>query len=213
MLGNRSPQERFDQIFLIRIDVSIQVKSRHGLGGRMVQNQNKSMPALRAWTSNTSEIGKRMGNQLILDSCLLGLRCVASVLMIHHGLEKLADPSGFTQFIVDQYFSFLPFDHILWTYLAGYTQVIGSIALLLGVASRPALIGLASTMVFAMVFHGLDSGLEGAPFAVVEAHNYQYETSALYLAIFVVLAVTGSGSLSIASLYRNALPDWAKSWV
>ena len=49
--------------------------------------------------------------------------------------------------------------------------------------------------------------------AVVEAHNYQYETSALYLAIFVVLAVTGSGSLSIASLYRNALPDWAKAWV
>lgn len=133
--------------------------------------------------------------------------------MIHHGFEKLADPSGFTQFIIDQYFPFLPFDHILWTYLAAYTQVIGSIAILLGVASRPALIGLASTMVFAMIFHGLDTGLEGAPFAVVEAHNYQYETSALYLAIFVVLALTGSGRFSISTLFRNAVPSWAKAWV
>ena len=154
-----------------------------------------------------------MGNKVILDSCLLALRSVTAFLMIHHGFEKLADPSGFTQFIIDQYFPFLPFDHILWTYLAAYTQVIGSIAILLGVASRPALIGLASTMVFAMIFHGLDTGLEGAPFAVVEAHNYQYETSALYLAIFVVLALTGSGRFSISTLFRNAVPSWAKAWV
>ena len=133
--------------------------------------------------------------------------------MIHHGLEKLQDPSGFTTFIVDQYFPFLPFDHILWTYLAAYTQIIGSVFLVLGIATRPAVIGLLSTMLFAMVFHFLDTGLQGAPFAIVEAHNYEFETSALYFFIFLVLAIAGSGSLSLSSIYRNRFPQLIQGWV
>ena len=133
--------------------------------------------------------------------------------MIHHGLEKLQDPSGFTSFIVDQYFSFLPFDHVLWTYLAAYTQIIGSVVIILGVATRPAVIGLLSTMVFAMTFHLLDTGLQGAPFAVVEAHNYEYETSALYLFIFVVLAIAGSGAFAVSRFYKERFPETLKAWV
>ena len=81
-----------------------------------------------------------------LDFCLLLLRIFAAFLMIHHGLEKLQDPEGFTSFIVDQYFPFLPFKHVLWTYLASYTQIVGSVAIVLGIAARPALIGLSFTM-------------------------------------------------------------------
>ena len=133
--------------------------------------------------------------------------------MIHHGLEKLQDPAGFTSFIVDQSFPFLPFDHILWTYLAAYTQIIGSVFLVLGIATRPAVIGLLSTMLFAMVFHFLDTGLQGAPFAIVEAHNYEFETSALYFFIFLVVAIAGSGYLSLSSIYRNRFPQIIQGWV
>ena len=147
------------------------------------------------------------------DFCLLLLRIFAAFLMIHHGLEKLQNPEGFTSFIVDQYFPFLPFKHVLWTYLAAYTQIVGSVAIVLGIAARPALIGLSFTMVFALAFHSLDTGLQGFPFAVVEAHNYEYETSALYLVIFVVLAITGAGGLSLSQFYRNVLPEWIQPWV
>ena len=158
-------------------------------------------------------MSEETSTSLFSDLCLLILRVSAGVLMIHHGLEKLQDPAGFTSFIVDQYFSFLPFDHILWTYLAAYTQIIGSVFLVLGIATRPAVIGLLSTMLFAMVFHFLDTGLQGAPFAIVEAHNYEFETSALYFFIFLVLAIAGSGSLSLSSIYRNRFPQIIQGWV
>ena len=149
---------------------------------------------------------------IILDSCLLVLRVSTGFLMIHHGLEKLADIDGFTTFIVDQYFAFLPFDHSLWTILAAYTQIIGSILIVLGILVRPALVGLAFTMLFALVFHGLDTGLQGAPLAIVEAHNYEFETSALYFVIFAVMGILGSGKFALSSFFKNYLPDWAKVW-
>ena len=154
-------------------------------------------------------MSEEKSNQFSSDLCLLILRVSAGFLMIHHGLEKLQDPAGFTSFIVDQYFSFLPFDHVLWTYLAAYTQIIGSF----GIVTRPAVIGLLSTMLFAMTFHLLDTGLQGAPFAVVEAHNYEFETSALYLCIFLVLAIAGPGSLSLSRIYRERFPQPLQGWV
>ena len=158
-------------------------------------------------------MSEEKSNQFSSDLCLLILRVSAGFLMIHHGLEKLQDPAGFTSFIVDQYFSFLPFDHVLWTYLAAYTQIIGSVVLIFGIVTRPAVIGLLSTMLFAMTFHLLDTGLQGAPFAVVEAHNYEFETSALYLCIFLVLAIVGPGSLSLSRIYRERFPQPLQGWV
>ena len=158
-------------------------------------------------------MSEKTSNQFSSDFCLLILRVSAGFLMIHHGFEKLQDPAGFTSFIVDQYFSFLPFDHILWTYLAAYTQIIGSVVIVLGIATRPAVIGLLSTMLFAMTFHLLDTGLQGAPFAIVDAHNYEFEASALYLFIFLVLAISGPGSLSLSSVYRERFPRVLKAWV
>ena len=75
------------------------------------------------------------------------------------------------------------------------------------------MIGLLSTMLFAMAFHFQDTGLQGAPFAVVEAHNYEFEPSALYLFIFIVLAIAGSGSLSLSRLYRDRFPQLLRAWV
>ena len=143
---------------------------------------------------------------------LLILRLIVSALMVHHGIEKISDVQGFTTYIVDQYFAFLPLNHALWTTAAAYTQIIGSLFLLLGIATRFSAIGLASTMVFALAFHGLDTGLQGAPFGIVEAHNYEYETSALYLAIFAALAVWGSGLFSISTLFKASLPEKLRPW-
>ena len=143
---------------------------------------------------------------------LLILRLIASALMVHHGIEKISDVQGFTTYIVDQYFAFLPLNHALWTTAAAYTQIIGSLFLLLGIATRFSAIGLASTMVSALAFHGLDTGLQGAPFGIVEAHNYEYETSALYLAIFAALAVWGSGLFSISTLFKASLPEKLRPW-
>ena len=106
-----------------------------------------------------------------------------------------------------------PFDHIFWTYLAAYTQIFGSIAIILGIVTRPAAIGLFSTMLFAMSFHLLDTGLQGAPFAVVEAHNYEFETSCLYLFVFLVLMLAGSGVFSLSKLYLDRLPSSLRAWV
>ena len=105
------------------------------------------------------------------------LRIGFSVLMIHHGLEKLQDPQGFGEFVVGKYFPFLPGDPVLWTYGAAITQLVCPLGLALGIFARLSSLGLFSTMAFAVYFHLLDTGLEGFPLAVVEGHNYAFELS------------------------------------
>jgi len=151
-------------------------------------------------------------NSKSVSFSLLALRLFASALMVHHGLEKLSGVEGFTTFVVDEYFPFLPFDHTLWTLAAAYTQIIGSALLLTGLATRAASIGLASTMAFALLFHGMDTGLQGAPLGIVDAHNYEYEASALYFVIFAVLSLLGGGRFGISGLIQSSLPKRLQPW-
>ena len=51
------------------------------------------------------------------------LRIGFSVLMIHHGLEKLQDPQGFGEFVVGKYFPFLPGDPVLWYLWSRYYSI------------------------------------------------------------------------------------------
>ncbi len=124
------------------------------------------------------------------------LRVVFSVMMLHHGLEKFQDPEGFSEFVVGKYFGFLPGNPIIWTFAAAATQIICPIALAIGVFARLSALGLLSTMVFAVYFHMLDTGLEGFPFAVVENHNYAFELSAIYGLISFYFVCAGPGRLS-----------------
>ena len=125
------------------------------------------------------------------------LRIIFSLMMVHHGLEKLSDPGGFAEFVVGKYFSFLPGDPVIWTYLAAVTQIVCPIGLATGVLARLSSLGLFSTMVFALYFHFIDTGLEGFPFAVVENHNYIFELSAIYAAISFYFLCAGPGRLSL----------------
>ena len=125
------------------------------------------------------------------------LRIGFSLFMIHHGLEKLQDPQGFAEFVVGKYFTFLPGDPIIWTFAAGITQIACPIGLALGVFARISAFGLLNTMVFAIYFHLIDTGLEGFPFAVVEGHNYAFELSAIYASISLYFLFAGPGRLIV----------------
>ena len=138
------------------------------------------------------------------------LRVGFSLMMVHHGLEKLNDPEGFSQFVVGKYFGFLPGDPIIWTYIAGITQLVCPLGLATGVLARISSLGILSTMVFACYFHFIDTGLEGFPFAVVEAHNYAFELSAIYGLISFYFLCAGPGRLS-AFRKTNKITYYPKS--
>ena len=128
------------------------------------QNQTAKMNASKAPqkvevvvsnTSSNSEVN------ILGELSIFILRIGFSVLMIHHGLEKLQDPQGFAEFVVGKYFTFLPGDPVIWTFGAAITQLVCPLGLALGVFARLCSLGLFSTMVFAVYFHLLDTGLEG----------------------------------------------------
>ena len=133
---------------------------------------------------------------IVAELAIFLLRIGVSIMMIHHGLEKLQDPEGFSQFVVGKYFPFLPGDPIFWTFAAAVTQILCPIALAIGIFPRLSALGLMSTMLFAVYFHLLDTGLEGFPLAVVENHNYTFELSAIYAVIFFFFLCAGPGRLS-----------------
>ena len=137
------------------------------------------------------------------------LRVGVSVMMIHHGLEKFQDPEGFSEFVVGKYFAFLPGKAIIWTYAAAATQIVCPVGLALGAFARICSLGLLSTMLFAVYFHLVDTGLEGFPIAVVENHNYIFELSAIYAMIFLYFLCAGPGRLS-AFRKKNSVTYYPK---
>ena len=118
------------------------------------------------------------------------------MIMVHHGLDKLTDPEGFAKFVVAEHLGFLP-QPLLWTYAAIAAQILCPAGLALGILARPSALALFGTMALAVEFHLNDTGLEGFPLAVVEAHSYSYETSYLYAAIFLYFTLAGPGRLSV----------------
>ncbi len=133
---------------------------------------------------------------IVAELAIFLLRIGVCIMMIHHGLEKFQDPEGFSEFVVGKFFPFLPGDPIIWTFAAALTQIICPIGLAIGVFARISALGLMSTMLFAVYFHLLDTGLEGFPLAVVENHNYTFELSAIYAIIFFYFVCAGPGRLS-----------------
>ena len=142
-----------------------------------INNQPQKVEVVVANPSADGEVN------ILGELAIFLLRISFSLFMVHHGLEKLQDPEGFAEFVVGKYFGFLPGDPVIWTFAAAITQLLCPIGLALGVFARISALGLFSTMVFAIYFHLFDTGLEGFPFAVVEAHNYAFELSSIYAAI------------------------------
>lgn len=120
------------------------------------------------------------------------LRVTLGVMMVHNGLDKLADIENFARAYVE--YLGLPFP-IFLSYIAAYTELIGAPLLAIGLFSRFASLGLFGTMCVAMYHHISVAGLS-LPYL---------ELSAIYAASFFYFLVNGAGLYSFDALIANAL--------
>jgi putative oxidoreductase len=125
------------------------------------------------------------------------LRVVAGLVMIHNGLDKLSNIESFAQAYVEVIG--LPFP-IFFSYVAAYTELIGAPLLALGLFTRPAALGLFSTMCVAMYHHILVAGFS-IPYL---------ELSMLYAACFLFFLMNGAGIFSVDSFLAGWLN--ARAW-
>lgn len=126
------------------------------------------------------------------------LRFVVGVMMIHNGLDKFSNIESFAQAYVEVIG--LPFP-IFFSYLAALTETIAAPLVAIGFLTRPAALGLFSTMCVAMYHHVLVSGF-----------NIPYlELSAVYASCFLFFAINGAGLFSTDALIANWLDASALS--
>jgi putative oxidoreductase len=120
------------------------------------------------------------------------LRGVAGMLMIHNGMDKLADIDSFAHAYVEVIG--LPFP-LFFSYLAAYTELIGAPLLAFGLLTRLAAAGLFSTMLVAMYHHVIVAGFS-IPYL---------ELSMLYAACFLFFLINGAGLFSLDALIGGRL--------
>lgn len=126
------------------------------------------------------------------------LRAVVGIVMIHNGTDKLANIESFAEAYVA--YIGLPFP-VFFSYVAAFTELIGAPLLILGLFTRPAALGLFSTMCVAMYHHVLVAGLS-IPYL---------ELSAIYAACFLFFTINGAGLFSTDALITNLLDKSALS--
>jgi putative oxidoreductase len=114
---------------------------------------------------------------------LLLLRLTIGVMMIHHGQEKLADPQQFANTYVASLH--LPFP-LFFAYVAGFSELIGSWLLILGLLTPLGALAIAGTMSVAAYQHILTAGL----------NIYVLELVVLYLGGSLALLLLGPGRIS-----------------
>jgi len=125
-------------------------------------------------------------------------RLVVAVMMIHNGLDKLSNIQSFAEAYVKVIG--LPFP-IFFSYVAALTETVGAPLVAIGFLTRPAALGLFSTMCVAMYHHVLVSGF-----------NIPYlELSAVYASCFLFFAVNGGGLFSVDAMIANVLDSTALS--
>ena len=129
------------------------------------------------------------------DLGLLLLRVFTGALLIHHGYEKLANIENFADAFVRPLH--LPFP-ILLSYVAAFSEAIGSWLLITGLLTRMGALAVAGTISVA-IYH-----------AVVTAgfNIYLLELLGLYFAAAVAVLACGPGVFSIDELIARRLePD------
>ena len=129
------------------------------------------------------------------DLGLLLLRVFTGALLIHHGYEKLANIENFADAFVRPLH--LPFP-ILLSYVAAFSEVIGSWLLITGLLTRMGALAVAGTISVA-IYHAI----------VTAGFNiYLLELLGLYFASAVAVLACGPGVFSIDELIARRLePD------
>merc|ERR1712087_351261 len=133
----------------------------------------------------------------LTEVCILGLRLGTCSLMIHHGIDKLDHVEGFSANVVSKFFGFLPGEPSFWTYSAAATQLVGAGLLAVGIVARPVALSMMFTMVIAVIFHLLNTGVEGFPLGVPAAHSYNFELAAMYVSVLAYFSAAGAGAYSL----------------
>jgi putative oxidoreductase len=124
------------------------------------------------------------------------LRVVVGIMMIHNGLDKLSNIESFAQAYVSVIG--LPFP-IFFSYVAAFTELIGAPLVAVGLLTRPAALGLFSTMCVAMYHH-----IKTAGFSIP-----YLELSAIYAACFLFFTINGAGLFSTDALLTYWLDKFA----
>jgi len=120
------------------------------------------------------------------------LRAVVGLMMIHNGLDKLADIPSFSAAYVEVIG--LPFP-TFFSYLAAFTELLAAPLVAIGLLTRPAALGLFGTMCVAMYHHILVAGFSIA----------YLELSAIYASCFLFFTINGAGIFSLDALIAGWL--------
>ncbi len=131
----------------------------------------------------------------LANTGLLILRLAIGAMMIHHGQDKLGDPQSFADnYVVPLH---LPFPLFL-AHVAGYSEIMGSWLLILGLLSPLGALALTGTMTVAAYHHILTSGL----------NIYVLELVVLYLGGSLALLLVGPGRYSFdAGIVEGLVAD------
>jgi len=133
----------------------------------------------------------------LADLGKLAVRVITASLILHHGLEKLANVDGFTNGVIAAYFTFLPGPPVFWTYLSAAFELVGSFCITVGIFSRPAAALLAGTMVNAILFHLMKFGLQSFPFNPPKGGAYTFEPSLSFLGVCGYIVLAGPGRFAM----------------
>jgi len=128
----------------------------------------------------------------VASAGLLLLRLSIGVMMIHHGQEKLADPQQFANTYVASLH--LPFP-LFFAYAAGFSELIGSWLVILGLLTPLGALALTGTMATAAYQHILTAGL----------NIYVLELVVLYLGGSLALLLIGPGRFSFDAVMAPEL--------
>ena len=126
------------------------------------------------------------------DFAFLVLRVFTGALLIHHGFEKLNDITNFADAFVRPLH--LPFP-IALSYIAAYSEIVGSWLLILGLATRFGAIAILGTMSVAIYHAIITSGF----------NIYLLELLALYFAAAFSIILLGPGKFSADYLIKEIL--------
>ena len=128
----------------------------------------------------------------LTDAGLLILRMFTGVLLIHHGYEKLANIENFAEAFVRPLH--LPFP-ITLSYVAAFSEIIGSWLLITGLLTRLGAAAIAGTISVA-IYHAI----------VVNGFNiYLLELLGLYWSAAVLVLTAGPGLFSVDTLIARKL--------
>ena len=134
----------------------------------------------------------------LTDFGLLTLRVFTGVLLIHHGYEKLANIENFAAAFVRPLH--LPFP-ITLSYLAAFSEIIGSWLLITGLLTRFGALAIAGTISVA-IYHAI----------VVNGFNiYLLELLGLYFAAAVMVLAAGPGRFSLDELLVRKIAPSARA--